>query len=375
MLNIITKFFKSFKDYNLIKKISLKNSIIFYAETRADWTYFKSIINDLSKMKIEIIKITSDIEDNILQQHDSYYLGNGAFLTLFFKFLDCKIIFMTLTDLDNFHIKKSDNNVKYIYIFHSLISTHRSYRFKAFDAYDTIFCPTKLHIDEIRKSEKLYNLPKKNLIPFGYPRLDDLLKLKKKFKKNYHDFEFSILIAPTWGKSSLNFYDLINIIDVLIENNILINLRFHSMTFTNEKSLIRKIEKKYSKKNNLIIDNKINNVDTFLSSDYLITDWSGSSFEFAFSNLKPVIFIDKIKKINNAKWQEVSNDCLEELAREEIGVILKIENINNIINVIRKFRENEDYWYKKILEFRNKHIYNINESSNYGSEYIKNNFF
>jgi len=100
------------------------------------------------------------------------------------QFVNCKVLIMTLTDLSNYHIKKSVYPVHYIYLFHSLISIHMMYRFGAFDNYDTIFCVGPHQVNEIRATEKLYELKPKKIVNYGFGRLDTLLQEKEEFEKS-----------------------------------------------------------------------------------------------------------------------------------------------------------------------------------------------
>ena len=87
-----------------------------------------------------------------------------------------------MTDIDNFYLKKSIFCDNYIYIFHSLLSTHMGYLEKAFDNYNTVLCCGNYQIQEIKKREKIYKLQKKKLIPFCHPRIHAMKRLKKKKK-------------------------------------------------------------------------------------------------------------------------------------------------------------------------------------------------
>ena len=82
----------------------------------------------------------------------------------FFNNLTASYIFLTLTDLDNHIVKKNSKVDKYIYYFHSPISTTKSYTTRAFDNYDIIMCNANFQIEEIKAREKLNNLKKKYLI-------------------------------------------------------------------------------------------------------------------------------------------------------------------------------------------------------------------
>ena len=98
----------------------------------------------------------------------SFYIGTGNARIQFFVTLQAKILLMDMPDLGSFHIKRSKvHPVHYIYIFHSMFSSHSYLRKEALDNYDTIFCVGKHHIDEIRKAEEVYGLKPKKLINYG----------------------------------------------------------------------------------------------------------------------------------------------------------------------------------------------------------------
>ena len=80
---------------------------------------------------------------------------------------------MTMTDLDIHHLKRSVNDVHYVYVFHSLVSTHRAYRTRAFDAYDSILCSGPHHFAELTEVAKMRDIRPQKLYKSGYCRLDD----------------------------------------------------------------------------------------------------------------------------------------------------------------------------------------------------------
>ena len=47
-----------------------KKRIVFYAETHADWAFLDPVIESLSTINIDVIRITSDIHDNYLNQNN-----------------------------------------------------------------------------------------------------------------------------------------------------------------------------------------------------------------------------------------------------------------------------------------------------------------
>ena len=147
--------FKSFR--NLIKFFLNKNNkkrIVFYSESKHYRNYFLELILKLkTNSNFEIIYVTSGIDDHDLIDNDlkPIFIGSNFFRTIFFIFLKCDIMIMTLTDLGNYHLKKSKNCKYYIYIFHSLVSTHLCYEKESFKNYDIIFHFSMLNTCNIYK--------------------------------------------------------------------------------------------------------------------------------------------------------------------------------------------------------------------------------
>ena len=140
--------------------------IVFYSESKVYWTHFEPVINSLMnnhKYKFSYVSSSKDDPGLFLDNNNikTFYIGNGVACTIFFRILKANLLVMTMPDLETFHIKRSIYPVHYIYIFHSMVSSHMIYRHDAFDNYDTIFCVGPHHVHEIREREKKYNLNKK----------------------------------------------------------------------------------------------------------------------------------------------------------------------------------------------------------------------
>ena len=76
----------------------------------------------------------------ITKKIKNIYIGDGIVRNIFFLVIKAKNLFLTLTDLDNHFFKENKKIEKYIYFFHSPISTFKSYTVSAFDNYDIILC-------------------------------------------------------------------------------------------------------------------------------------------------------------------------------------------------------------------------------------------
>ena len=140
MLRGIALFIKEIGEYYRFswRTPRAEKEIIFYAEHEGYHPYLEGLIQKLTvEHNRALCYVTSDPYDPILQKPGSrirtFYLNK--LLPFFMAFVSCRVFVMTLTDLNQFHLKRSVNPVHYIYVFHALVSTHMAYRFGAFDHY------------------------------------------------------------------------------------------------------------------------------------------------------------------------------------------------------------------------------------------------
>ena len=353
-------------------------SIVFYVENEHYTIYLKSLIETLvNEYGLKVSYVTSSKTDPLLKSTNknisSFYIGDGVVRTKFFLNLKAKILIMTMPDLETFHIKKSKvYPVHYVYLFHSMVSTHLVYRRSAFEHFDSIFCVGNYQLDEIRSTEKLYNLKPKNLIRYGYGHLDNLLeKYSKRIRlpKN-NENKLHILLAPSWSDDGLfeNFGE--KVIDILLREGYKVTFRPHPMTQKKSKKKINRMSEKFSKNESFLLEQNIFNFDSFLLSDIMITDWSGAALEFAFAFEKPVLFIDVPKKINNPEYEKIPQVPIEVSIREKIGKIILPTDLELIPNEIKMLYGQTKELRDKITKIRNELIFNVGESKKDGAEEI-----
>ena len=353
-------------------------SIVFYVENEYYTIYLKSLIETLvNEYGLKVSYVTSSKTDPLLKSTNknisSFYIGDGVVRTKFFLNLKAKILIMTMPDLETFHIKKSKvYPVHYVYLFHSMVSTHLVYRRSAFEHFDSIFCVGNYQLDEIRSTEKLYNLKPKNLIRYGYGHLDNLLeKYSKRIRlpKN-NENKLHILLAPSWSDDGLFENISEKVIDILLREGYKVTFRPHPMTQKKSKKKIDRMTEKFSKNESFLLEQNISNFDSFLFSDIMITDWSGAALEFAFAFEKPVLFIDVPKKINNPEYEKIPQVPIEVSIREKIGKIILPTDLELIPNEIKMLYGQTKELRDKITKIRNELIFNVGESKKDGAEEI-----
>ena len=369
-------------EWNELKKFEgLKQNerdVVFYSENENSMLIFKSLISELTnKHNLNICYVTSSKDESILKKPNnrikSFFIGDGVVRTKFFLNLKAKILIMTMPDLETFHIKKSKvYPVHYVYLFHSMVSTHLVYRRSAFEHFDSIFCVGNYQLDEIRSTEKLYNLKPKNLIRYGYGHLDNLLEKYSKrilLPKN-NENKLHILLAPSWSDDGLFENIGEKVIDNLLREGYKVTFRPHPMTQKKSKKKIDRMTEKFSKNESFLLEQNIFNFDSFLFSDIMITDWSGAALEFAFAFEKPVLFIDVPKKINNPEYEKIPQVPIEVSIREKIGKIILPTDLELIPNEIKMLYGQTKELRDKITKIRNELIFNVGESKKDGAEEI-----
>ena len=369
-------------EWNELKKFEdLKQNerdVEFYSENENSMLIFKSLISELTnKHNLNICYVTSSKDESILKKPNnkikSFFIGDGVVRTKFFLNLKAKILIMTMPDLETFHIKKSKvYPVHYVYLFHSMVSTHLIYRRSAFEHFDSIFCVGNYQLDEIRSTEKLYDLKPKNLIRYGYSHLDNLLEKYSKrilLPKN-NENKLHILLAPSWSDDGLFENISEKVIDILLREGYKVTFRPHPMTQKKSKKKINRMSEKFSKNESFLLEQNIFNFDSFLLSDIMITDWSGAALEFAFAFEKPVLFIDVPKKINNPEYEKIPQVPIEVSIREKIGKIILPTDLELIPNEIKMLYGQTKELRDKITKIRNELIFNVGESKKDGAEEI-----
>mgnify|MGYP001808553473 CR=1 FL=1 len=371
-------FGEEWKELKKFEKLTDKErSIVFYAENEASMNHFRLLISELTEEKnLQICYVTSVKNDPMFSSKNknilAFYIGDGTARTKFFLTLKAKILIMDMPDLQTFHIKRSKvYPVHYVYIFHSMFSTHSYLRKGALDNYDTIFCVGKHHEKEIRMAEKRYGLKEKNLIKYGFGRLDTLLQEKQKFQNTYTGDKNLILITPTYGEKNLLQICGNELIEILLKANFTVMLRPHYRIFKDSKKLINSIIESFGNNPDFILEEGIIPSEKFHNSKCMISDWSGISLEYAFTFERPVILIDLPKKNLNLNSGDIPMEPIEISIREKIGHVVSPNNLEKIPEIIKNL--DNDNFSEQIRKIRSELVYNIGKSAKIGAEIIEKN--
>jgi len=349
--------------YSFFKLNADERKFVFFSENKNYTNIFQPIIEKFLENNINIIYLTSDKKDYFYKLKNKnlkcFYISKTIGQIILLNNINCKNLIMTMPDLENFHIKRSKYCSKYSYMFHSPVSTNMIYKNKAFFHYDKIFCVGEHHFNEILEYKKKYSLKNLELIKAGYPKFDVLYskfsKHEKIFKKN------KITIAPSWGNKNIINNNLLKYLKILLEKNYEVNLRPHIQSFKYDKKILEEIEKKLSNNSNFKLEKENSNFEKVFESEFLITDWSGISIEFAFITKRPILFINTPKKINNKLFNDISCEPIEIKIRQKIGLIIEENDLINSDDYLKQLRINKNFK-QEIMSEKKRFLYNFQNS-------------
>jgi hypothetical protein len=351
--------------------------IVFYSEGAGDWPHLGPVVEALlHNHEREVTYLASDPADPGLAIRDprlrTFLIGSGTVRTILFARLDCAHFVMTLPDLGALWLKRSVHPVHYVYLFHSMNSTHAAYRKGAFDHYDTILCVGPYHVDEIRKTEALDGLPPKNLVEHGSVKLDTILsQVGDRGAVDRGQGPATVLVAPTWGDSSLIERPVgLELLDTLIRTGYRTVLRLHPMTVRRLPDLVATIRDRYQHQPIFHLEEDMNAIESWLRSDVMISDWSGAAIEYALALGRPIIYVDTPQKAVNPAWRDIDAVPFEDMIRSHIGSVVDPTDIATLPNLIEAELARPNAGRADVASMRARWVFNVGRSSLCAADYL-----
>lgn len=365
-------------DYKRFFSIANKH-LVFYSEGSGFYKYFKNVIEALIKRSNVIIHyVTSDPNDQIFKMAEAqpqikpYYIGEKKLITLMMK-MDADLVVMTMTDLNKYHIKRSyvRKDIEYIYLFHYPLSTHLVLPEGALDHYDTIFCVGEFQFHEIRRAEELAGLPAKKLVAAGYGQLENL-ELAYERMEAVDRARKKVLIAPSWQKGNILDSCIDDLIGSLLARDFQVVVRPHPEYVKRFRTKMNALVARYQnyQDDNLEFELDFSGNQSIFNSDVVISDWSGTAYEFSFVTLKPALFIDTPMKINNPNYEKLGIVPLEILLRDQIGVRLAPNEAAAAGQAVGSLLESGGEYKRRIEDIKEKYISNDGTSGMVSARYI-----
>jgi len=376
-------FLQGLKGWNSFRKLPWEwRRLVIYSETGQDWHQFSGLIDSLNtRLQRKICYVTSDPEDpGLMHVHENYLalcIPEGFFLTLFFQVNQSEVMVLTMMDLGNLHLKRSLHPVHYVYLFHSMGSTHMADNANSFDHYDTLFCTGPHQMSEIRKREGMKNLPAKNLFEYGHPRLEQVLHDGREFRLDARmhtasapasDHQSVVLIAPTWGDTSIFNVCGEGLIETLLTAGFKVIMRPHYQTNRLTPAVIRNLRQRFQSNTNFEYIDRMGETLSLFRSDILVSDWSAMALEYSLGLEKPVLFIDVPRRIRNPDWQDLGIEPMEAAIRNEVGAIVAPEQLQQVPARIDELLSRRGEFTSHMRELRQQLVFNLGSSTLKGAE-------
>ena len=367
-------------DYKRFLKTQDKK-IVFYSEKNGFYKYYKNIIEEIiRRTNIVIHYITSDPEDEVFglesEQFKPYYINENRMIVLMMK-METDIMVMTTPDLENFQLKRSyvKKDIEYIYVPHDVNSSNLTFHKNALDHFDTIFTSGPKNRDEIAEREEKFELPKKNLIAWGSSVIDNMTVSYEQMcaeERGEADRgnEKTVLIAPSWQADNILDSCIEQMLDRLTETGHRIIVRPHPQYVRHFEARIDALAAKYEARG-VIFQKDFSSNKTVYMADLLVTDWSSIAFEYAFSTLKPVLFINTPMKIVNPDYRELDTVPIDIELRDKVGISIATEKLEEeIVPAVDRLLADKQFSRDAMRKLKEEYIYHNGASGKVGAKYI-----
>lgn len=363
------------EDYKRFLKVSGKK-IVFYSEKNGFYKYYRNIIEEIVKRtNIVIHYITSDPLDEVFQmesgQFKPYYIGENRMIVLMMK-METDLMVMTTPDLENFQLKRSyvKKDIEYIYVPHDVNSSNLTFHKNALDHFDTIFTSGFKNKEEIKEREEKYALPSKNLVEWGSGVIDNMTESYLELSKEKKEGKKTILIAPSWQKDNILDSCIEEMLDELILTDYQVIVRPHPQYVRHFEGRVDLLAEKY-KKDGVEFQKDFSSNKTVYMADLLVTDWSSISLEYAFSTLKPVLFINTPMKVVNEDYQELSTVPIDIELRDQVGISLELDRVGaKVVPAVDRLLFDQQFSRQSMQGLKEKYLYHPGESGKIGAKYM-----
>ena len=361
--------------YRRFRKLPASDrNLVFYSETHQDWHHLQPLIDVLvGPLGRTVCHVTSEptvaLPSPTRGLH-TFRIRSPVLCTWLFQTLQADVMVLTMLDLQNFQLKRSLHGVHYCYVFHSMGSTHMVDHANSYDHYESLLCAGPHHVAEIRRREALARLPAKHLFPYGYPRLERLVAAAAARTERPPAAAPRVLLAPTWGPQSTLHVCGEPLIAALLGAGIHVVLRPHYQTARLAPRLVEGLVARFGADPNFRHVDRMEESDSLLDSDLLISDWSAMAIEYALGLGKPVLFVDVPPRVRNPKYAELGLEPMEMRIRRELGAILPLDRLGEAPRYVAELLGDAEAFRKRSVALREEWAFNFGHSVEAGAREI-----
>ena len=325
------------------KKVSDDNvPFAIFTDSKRYWNIFKPICDEFEKRGQKAVYLTASPDDPALNETyehvSAQFIGEGNRAFARMNMLKADVVLSSTPGVDVYQWKRSRDVKWYAHILHAANDV-TAYRMFGIDYYDAIMTSGEYQAKQVRQLEELRHLPEKELPMIGLPHMDALRERLQNAETLVDNGEketppVTVLLAPSWGPSSILNKFGSKMIDALLRTDYHIIIRPHPQSYTSEKEMLDELMSRYPSDDKLEWDKSNDNFDVLRRSDILISDYSGVIFDFSLVFDKPIIYADTSfdKGPYDAWWLQDEMWTFSILPK--IGKQLTTENFENVGELI-----------------------------------------
>ena len=265
-----------------------------FTDSKRYWNIFKPICDEFEKRGQQAVYLTASPDDPALSEHyehvSAHFIGEGNRAFARMNMLKADVVLSSTPGIDVYQWKRSRDVKWYAHILHSANDV-TGYRMFGLDYYDAVMTSGEFQAKQVRQLEELRHLPEKELPMIGLPHLD-VQRERLLISGELPEHEITVLLAPSWGASSILNRFGSRMIDALLKTGYHIIIRPHPQSYTSEKEMLDALMSQYPSGDNLEWDSSNDNFDVLRRSDILISDYSGVIFDFSMVFDRPIIYAD-----------------------------------------------------------------------------------
>ena len=322
-----------------------KIPIVIFSDSKRYWNVFGPVCDEFEKRKIPVEYWTASPDDPALSQDYQHvkcsFIGEGNRAYAKLNMMNAHICLGTTPGLDVYQWKRSKNTDYYVHTSHE-VGGFLWYRMFGIDYFDEILLTGPFQEGEIREIENLRNLPHKEMTIVGAPYMDTLMEKVRKYGTKPE--KTMVLLAPTWGPSSILNRFGTEFLKALKDTGYEITVRPHPQSKTSEKELLEKLQREFPESENWHWNYDNDNFEVLAKSSIMISDFSGVVFDYALAFDRSFIYVDT--KIDKAPYDICwlgDKPCWRETAMESIGRRLEREDIPRIKAVMDEVMTSTEY--------------------------------
>jgi len=326
-----------------------KKDIVIYGEDKRYWTVFKGILDEFEKRKVRVTYLAGSEDDPLIKQKYEYVdteiigLGNKAYAKL--NFLNAHIVLATTPGLDVFQWKRSKDVDFYVHMTHS-IGGGTAYQMFGTHFFDAVLMSSETFIHINRELEEKRNSKPKELLSVGCTYMDYLLSRKENAPVNDPSDKrdkISVLVAPTWGKGSiLNRYGSV-FIRQLLSTGFDITIRPHPQSFISDSELIDSLMQEFPESDSIHWNRDADNFSVMTRSDLLISDFSGSIYDYSLIFERPVLYTELSIDMSEKDEAWLDEPYFGRVLIPRLGKELKKESFGDLKQLITDLVSDTEY--------------------------------